>query len=87
MKITRMLLAASGAAAVLTLAGCWDDDNDTVAEVPASTAVPDSAGVSAAALVSYIMTLSASDESSEPLTLGDSFAVPPEESADSTPLV
>ena len=87
MKITRMLLAASGAAAVLTLAGCWDDSNDTVAEAPASTAVPDSAGVSAAALVSYILALGANDESSEPLTLSDSFAVPPEESADSTPLV
>ena len=87
MTTTRMLLAAGGAAVVLTLAGCWDDDDDTVAETPASTAVPDSAGVSAAAFVSYILTLGANDESSEPLTLSDTFAVPPEESADPTPLV
>ena len=87
MTITRMLLAASGAAAVLTLAGCWDDDNDPVAETPPSTAVPDSAGVSVAAFVSYILTLGASDESSEPLTLNDTFAVPPEDSAEPTPLV
>ena len=92
MKATRLLLAAGASALVLTLAGCWDDDNDdTVAVTPPGTTpskeVPDSAGVSAAAFVSYILTLGASDESSEPLTIKDAFAVPPEDSADPTPLV
>jgi len=87
MKTTKMLLAASGAALLLTLSGCWDDDDDTLAETPPSTAVPDSAGVSAAAFVSYILTLGAGDETSEPLTLNDAFAVPAEDSAEPTPLV
>ncbi len=89
MKINRMLLAAGGSALVLTLAGCWADDNnnDVVAVTPPSTAVPDSAGASAAAFVSYILTLGASDESSEPLTLTGTFAVPAEDSAEPTPLV
>lgn len=52
----------------------------------ARTEVPDSAGLSTAAFVSFILGLSASDESSEPLTLKDSFAVPAEESAEPTPL-
>ena len=60
MKATRLLLAAGASALVLTLAGCWDDDNDdTVAVTPPGTTpskeVPDSAGVSAAAFVSYIL--------------------------------
>jgi len=87
-----MLLAASASALVLTLAGCWDDDNDdTVAVEPPGIAptkeVPDSAGVSAAAFVSYILTLGASDETSEPLMIKDAFSVPPEDSAEPTPLV
>lgn len=87
MKTTRMFLAASGSALVLTLAGCWDDSNDgPVAPTPPITAVPDSAGVSAAAFVSFIMSLSASDETSEPLTIQDGFSVPPEDSAEPTPL-
>ena len=72
----------------LAIAGCWhDDDSNTVAQTPASTQVPDSASASAAAFVSYLLTLGAGDESSEPLTLTGSFAVPPEDSADPTPLV
>ena len=86
MKITRVLLVSSAAALLLTLAGCWGDSNDSVQETPPNTAVPDSAGVSAAAFFSYILTLGASDESSEPLTIKDTFAVPPEEGAEPTPL-
>ena len=87
MKITRMLLAAAGSAAVLALSGCWwDDDDDPVTNTPPSAAVPDSAGVSAAAFVSYILTLGANDESSEPLTINDTFIVPAEDGAEPTPL-
>ena len=83
----RKLLAAGGLMAALALAGCWDDNNnsDTVPPV-ASTEVPDSAGVSTASFVAFILGLSASDESSEPLTLKDTFAVPADETGEPTPL-
>jgi len=38
-----------------------------------------------AAFISYLMGLSATDESSEPLTLNDTFAVPADESSEPTP--
>ena len=90
MKISRMLSAAGTAAMVLALAGCWND-NDTndvpvVPPPPPVTAVPDSAGVSGAAFISFIMSLSGSDETSEPLTIKDTFAVPPDEGNEPTPL-
>jgi len=77
---------AVGLVAVLVLAGCGSDDDDPVVATPI-TEVPDSAGVSGASLVSFILGLSASDESSEPLTIKDTFAVPPDDSAEPTPLV
>jgi hypothetical protein len=92
MKTHRKLLAATGLIAVLGLAGCWGGSNDDAStgntDVPptASTDVPDSAGVSAAAFVSFILGLSASDESSEPLAIKGTFAVPADETAEPTPL-
>ena len=87
MKTQRHLLAASGLIAVLGLAGCWGDSENAAASPVAITEVPDSAGVSTAALVSFILGLNAGDEASEPLTIKDSFAVPADESAEPTPLV
>ncbi len=87
MSITRLVLAAGLSAMAMTLGGCWGGDDDTATVPPPRTAVPDSAGASAAAFVSFLMTLVASDESSEPLTIPDTFAVPPEESAEPIPLV
>lgn len=92
MKFTRIFVAAVASALVLSLTGCWDDNSaDTVAVAPPgvtpSTEVPDSAGVGAAAFVSYILSLAVGDESSEPLTIKDTFAVPPEDSAEAIPLV
>ena len=86
MKIHRKLLTATGLAVVVALAGCWDDDDDDPVSLPASTEVPDSAGISTAAFVSFLLGLSASDESSEPLTINDSFAVPADDTNESTPL-
>jgi hypothetical protein len=87
MKTHRKLLAAIGLIAALGLAGCWgSDDDDPVATVATSTDVPDSAGVSTASFVSFILGLSTTDESSEPLALKDTFAVPADESAEPTPL-
>jgi hypothetical protein len=87
MKIHQILLAAAGLVAALGLSGCWeDDDNEDPVPPTVSSEVPDSAGVSTAAFVSFILGLAASDESSEPSTLKESFAVPADETAEPTPL-
>ena len=86
MKIYRKLLAATAGVATLTLAGCWGGNDDEPVPTPASTEVPNSAGLGTAAFVSYLLTLGAGDESTEPLTLKDTFAVPAEEAAEPTPL-
>jgi hypothetical protein len=89
-RFHRVVLAA-GLAVVLGLGGCWgDDDEEVTADPPVTptpvTAVPASAGVSVAAFISYLLSLGSSDETSEPLTIGDSFAVPADESSEPTPL-
>ena len=87
MNHTRKFMAVAVAAGVLGLGGCWDDDEDnTVPPVVVPAAVPDSAGASAAAFIGYLPTLSASDESSEPLTIGDTFAVPADDGSEPAPL-
>jgi hypothetical protein len=86
MKNSRQLLAATGVIAALSLAGCWDDSNNDPVPQAASTEVPDSAALSTASFVSYILSLSGSDESSEPLTIKDTLAVPADDSAEPTPL-
>ena len=87
MKITRTIIVAATAALALTLGGCWDDDDDEVIVPPVVTSdVPDSAGVSAAAFISYLLTLGASDESSEPSNIRDVFAVPADDGSEPTPL-
>lgn len=86
MKIPRKLLGITGLAAVLLLAGCWHNSGGDPPVPPANAEVPDSAGASTAAFVSYLLTLSASDETSEPLTIKDTFAVPPDEANESTSL-
>lgn len=93
MKNHRKLLAATGLTAALILAGCWgDDNNDPEPPAPSpppivvSTEVPDSAGVSVASFVSFILGLSSNDETSEPLTIKDTFSVPADESAEPSPL-
>ena len=94
MKLQRKMLAATAAATALALAGCWNDDSDaapTPAPTPTPppvvvTEVPDSAGVSAATFVAFILGLGGSDESSEPLTIKDTFAVPADETNEPTTL-
>ena len=88
MKHHRIWLATTGLIAALSLAGCWDDDNnnDPVPLPPpvAIAEVPDSAGLSTGAFVSYLLGLSATDESTEPLSIKDTFAVPADESNEPT---
>ena len=85
MKTQRKLLTAAALAAALTLSGCWGDNEDDLPPV-ATTEVPDSAGIGTAAFVSYLLTLGDGDESSEPLTLKETFAVPANEADEPTPL-
>ena len=86
MKTARKLGAAAGVAMLLSVGACsWNDDNSnepdpTPPVLPA--AVPASAAVSTAAFVSYIVTLGASDQTSEPLLIVDPFAVPADESSE-----
>ena len=86
MKTTFKPWLASGLAAALVLvAGCSnnsDDVNNTGTNPNPAVAgtVPDSAGASAASFITFLMALSSSDETSEPLQIKDSFAVPPDES-------
>lgn len=92
MKIQRKILAATVVATALALAGCWNDDNDADPTPPPApppvpaAAVPDSAGVSTATFVAFILGLGGSDESSEPLVIRDTFAVPADETGEPTPL-
>ena len=86
MNSTRLIAAAMAAALALSLGGCWDDDDDTLPPVAVPAAVPDSAGASAAAFITYLPTLSATDESSEPLTIGDTFAVPADDTSEPAPV-
>ena len=88
MKPMRELGMATGLAMALSLGGCWggsDDDNTPVAAGTGQD-VPDSAGASAVAFVAYLLTLVASDETSEPAVIKDSFAVPPDDAGDAQPL-
>lgn len=92
MKLQRKMLAATAAATALALAGCWNDDNDADPTPPpapppvAAAAVPDSAGVSTATFVAFILGLGGSDESSEPLVIRETFAVPADETGEPTTL-
>ena len=99
MKLQRKMLVATVAATALAVAGCWNDDNDTdptpapvpapvpAPPPPAAAAVPDSAGVSTATFVAFILGLGGSDESSEPLVIRDTFAVPADETGEPTTLI
>ena len=81
------LSIATALAALLALGGCWgNNDDDPVVVTPAITEVPDSASVSGAALVSFILGLDPNDETSEPLTIKESFSVPDDETSEPTPL-
>ncbi len=86
MKLQRKLLTAGALAAVLALAGCWGDDDDESGTAPVVTEVPASAGVSSASFVNYLLSLAGNDETSEPLTITDTFAVPADESSEPAPL-
>ncbi len=85
MNTTRKILCTAALAIPLVIVGCGGGGggNDNAAD---ATAVPDSAGISVAAFLSFIASLASDDETSEPLTIGDTFAVPVDEVNDPQPL-
>ena len=85
MKSTHKIGLAAALAACLVVTACGGDDDEPV-PVGTTLEVPDSAGVSSAAFVGYVQTLAVDDETAEPLTVKDSFAVPPNEDGEPSPL-
>ena len=86
MKTVPKILLAAGLTATLIVSGCGSNDDDEGSSAGPATSVPDSAGASPTAFISYLSTLDTSDESSESLTLSDSFAVPDDEASEPQPL-
>ena len=95
MKTPQKLFLAAGLAAALALSACGgnDDPGPVVAPVPPPpvvvvpppvvvATVPDSAGISVSAFISYLLSLSSGDETSEPAIIKDLFAVPLDETSE-----
>lgn len=83
------LAAAASIAAAAVLSACGgSSDTDPPVIVPpvVATEVPDSAGASAASFITFLLSLSMTDESSEPLTIKDTFSVPVDEANEPTVL-
>ncbi len=83
MNRTQKWLLSAALAAPLVLVGCGGDSHRNTAD---ATAVPDSAAASVDAFLAFIMSLSSTDETSEPLTISDNFAVPEDEANEPQPL-
>jgi hypothetical protein len=84
---SKRLALAAAVTASLALGGCWGDDDPDAPATPATgTAVPDSAGASASAFVSYVQSLDPNDDTSEPKTIGTAFAVPDDDASEPTTL-
>lgn len=86
MNTTRKIGLVVALATALLIGACGGNDDDEPAPVGNTLEVPESAGKSSAALVAYIQGLASSDETTEPLTIRDSFAVPPDDDAEPSPL-
>ena len=86
---SKLWLMAALAAALVTVAGCSDSNDDNVAAGgnQGAATVPDGAGNTVASFMAYLMGLDANDEKSEPLLIKDSFAVPADEGSDPQPIV
>lgn len=87
MNTSRKLWVAGALAATLALGGCFGGNDDDAPAPGASNTVPDSAGASVGAFIAYLLALSPNDETSEPATISDAFAVPPDEDNEPQPLV
>ena len=87
MNISRKVWLAAALGTALTVAGCFHDSSDDTPAAGSGTEVPDSAGTSVSAFISYLLALKSDDETSEPATISDAFAVPPDEDNEPQPLV
>lgn len=86
MMIKRKLFATLGLGIALGLAACGggnDDDDDLRGD---GITVPTDADKSSSNFVEFVENLSATDETSEPLLIEDTFAVPDDETGDPIPL-
>ena len=87
MKTISKICLATGLATALVIGGCsGDSDGGSAGAPPPDRNVPGSAGATVAAFIAYLMTLDPNDETSEPLTINDSFAVPADETSDPQPI-
>lgn len=88
MNPTMKMLWIAALASPLLIAGCGGGggggNNGPVVDM---TRVPDSAGASVADFLAFIASLPSDDETSEPLTIGDNFAVPANEDGEPQPLI
>ena len=85
-SISKIGLAAALASALLLGACGGGNSDDTPAPVVDATEVPQSAAASSSAFVGYVRGLGASDETTEPLTIKDAFAVPADDTGEPIPL-
>ena len=85
MTSTRKIGLAAALAATLLVGACGGDDDEPT-PVVTTLEVPDSAGASSAAFVGYLQALAVDDETAEPLTIKDAFAVPPNDDGEPSPL-
>lgn len=98
MKTLHRLGSAAVLAASLAVGACGSSDSGSSGAVSsppapvgatlpaAGTPVPAGAGVSVAAFISFLQGLNGTDETSEPFSIPDSFAVPDDEANDSAAL-
>jgi hypothetical protein len=86
MNATKKMLIALAMVAPIVIVGCGGGDSNDNSQTADTTAVPESAGTSVAAFMSFLSSLASNDETSEPLTVSDSFAVPADETNDPQPV-
>ena len=82
MNTTKKMLWVAALVTPLVVVGCGGGSNDNAVTADVTT-VPDSAAVSGASFLSFISSLLSDDETSEPLTISDNFAVPLDEENES----
>ena len=83
---TRLAWLAGALTVALTVGGCFGGGDDAAVAPGNGNPVPDSAGASVAAFIAYLLALSPNDDTSEPSTISDSFAVPPDDVSEPQPL-
>ena len=76
----------AGTAALSACGGSSETDPPVIVPPVVVTEVPDSAGASITSFIGFLLSLSMTDETSEPLLIKDSLAVPADETNEPTAL-